>query len=163
MLDLAAAGAGQVAGEQRLDLHDQRVLLAAQQLLAQQVGADAQVLAKGDGHQRTSAGSRNWMVSSTTRRSSTVDGTEGVEGGDDALDQRLGGRRAGGDADRAGAGQPRRGRARWRRRPARPAQPARRATSASRLVLDELAEPTTTTRSHSGAMARTASWRFCVA
>ncbi len=44
LLDLAAAGALQVAGEQRLELDQERELLIASQLLAHQVGPDAQGL-----------------------------------------------------------------------------------------------------------------------
>jgi ribosome maturation protein Sdo1 len=43
-LDLAAAGALQVAGEQRRELDEQRELLIASQLLTHQVGPDAQRL-----------------------------------------------------------------------------------------------------------------------
>ena len=50
VLDLAAAVAGQVAGEQRLQLDDERELVAAGQLLAGQVGADLDALAQGDAH-----------------------------------------------------------------------------------------------------------------
>ena len=45
LLDLAAARALQVAREQRLELDEQRELLVSGQLLAHQVGADAQALA----------------------------------------------------------------------------------------------------------------------
>ena len=41
--------------------------------------------------------------------------------------------------------------------------PASRATSASRTELEEFAEPTTITRSASGLISLTASWRFWVA
>ena len=40
VLDLAAAGAGEVAAEQRLEHEDQRIALAAPQLLPQHVGRD---------------------------------------------------------------------------------------------------------------------------
>ena len=133
------------------------------ELLAHQVGADAHVLAQGDGHQRTSAGSENWTSSSATRRSSTATGTEAGEAVDDAVDEMLGRRRAGGDADGAGAGQPRQVELGLVLDEVRRARRSRRATSTSRLEFDELGEPTTSTRSHSAAMARTASWRFWVA
>ena len=55
-------------------------------------------------------------------------------------------------------------RSRWRRRPGSAAlAPASSATSASRTELEELAEPTTITRSASGLISLTASWRFWVA
>ena len=41
--------------------------------------------------------------------------------------------------------------------------PACSATSTSRTELDEFFEPTTSTRSHCGAIAFTATWRFWVA
>jgi hypothetical protein len=50
LLDLAAARALQVACEQRLELHEQRELRVASQLLAQDVGPDAQGLAQWHGH-----------------------------------------------------------------------------------------------------------------
>ena len=50
IVDLAAAGAGQVAAEQRLEHQHQRIALAAAQMLAQQVGADAGGLVERDSH-----------------------------------------------------------------------------------------------------------------
>ena len=50
LLDLAAAGAGEIALEQRLELDDQRELLPARHFLAGEVPADAGALTHGDGH-----------------------------------------------------------------------------------------------------------------
>jgi hypothetical protein len=50
LLDLAAASAFEVAGKQRLELHDERELLHATQLLLRKVGAEAQVLSQGHCH-----------------------------------------------------------------------------------------------------------------
>jgi hypothetical protein len=50
MLDLPAAGAGQVAGEQRLQLHDERELVLPAEFVLQDVAADAQALAERHGH-----------------------------------------------------------------------------------------------------------------
>jgi len=50
VLDLAASGAGQVAGKERLQLHQQGKLLPASQALARQVGADPRLLTHGDRH-----------------------------------------------------------------------------------------------------------------
>jgi hypothetical protein len=52
VLDLPAAQAGQVAGEQRLQLDDQRELLPPGQLLPGQVGAHPQVLAQRHCHRK---------------------------------------------------------------------------------------------------------------
>ena len=41
--------------------------------------------------------------------------------------------------------------------------PAFKATSTKRFELDEFVDPTTSTRSHSGAIALTATWRLVVA
>ena len=103
MLDLAAAGAGQVAGEQRLDLDDQRELLAPRELLC------------APGTRRCACPGGTGMGISAPRRAGELDrlvddaalarrstGPSAREGGDHALDQRLGRRRAGGDADGAG-------------------------------------------------------------
>ncbi len=59
MLDLAAAGALEVAREQRLELDDQRELLAPQQLLLQQVRADPHVCRSG---MLTSSTSPGWVT-----------------------------------------------------------------------------------------------------
>ena len=45
VLDLAAPGAGEVAGEQRLELDDERVLLAPADSVLEHVGADGDGLA----------------------------------------------------------------------------------------------------------------------
>ena len=50
VLDLAAARAGEVALEQRLELHDQRELLAFGEPLAHQVHAHARALFEADAH-----------------------------------------------------------------------------------------------------------------
>jgi hypothetical protein len=50
MLDLAAAGAGEIALEERLELDDQGELLATGEALAREVGTDARALAHGNGH-----------------------------------------------------------------------------------------------------------------
>jgi hypothetical protein len=50
MLDLAAAGAFQIALEQWLELDDQRVTLAACESLTQYVGTDAVALADWNWH-----------------------------------------------------------------------------------------------------------------
>jgi hypothetical protein len=51
MLDLPAAGAGQVALEQRLELDQERELLAPREPLAGQVGAHADALPERNGHE----------------------------------------------------------------------------------------------------------------
>src|SRR5439155_5253017 len=67
LLDLAAAGALQVAGEQRLELDQERELLAALQLLPEQVAAQPNRLTQWHGHvQHTSRGSVTSTSSSTT-------------------------------------------------------------------------------------------------
>ena len=50
IVDLAAAGAGQVAAEQRLQHQHQRVALAPQQVLLHDIGADTQRLVQRHGH-----------------------------------------------------------------------------------------------------------------
>jgi hypothetical protein len=50
VLDLAAPGAGEVAGEQRLELDDERVLLAPADSVPEHVGADSERLASRYGH-----------------------------------------------------------------------------------------------------------------
>src|SRR4029077_6182835 len=51
VLDLAAARTGEVACEERFDLDDEREVLGSPQFVAQQVAADAKILAEGNGHQ----------------------------------------------------------------------------------------------------------------
>src|SRR5262249_41961737 len=41
LVDLAAAGAGEIAAEQRLEHQDERIALAPEQLLLEQIGAEA--------------------------------------------------------------------------------------------------------------------------
>ena len=104
-------------------------------------------------------GGGKYSSSSVTVTSSTP--SRGLQPGDDGVDQLLGRRRAGRHADRAGevvgqllgAGSP--------GRPAR--QPASRASFSRARVLDELAEPITTTASQRGAIAMSADWRLVVA
>ena len=50
IVDLAAAGAGQVAAEQRLQHQHQRVALAPEQMLLHHIGADAERLVQRHGH-----------------------------------------------------------------------------------------------------------------
>ena len=50
IIDLAAAGARQVAAKQRLEHEHQRVASASRQLLADDVGADARLLQEGYRH-----------------------------------------------------------------------------------------------------------------
>ena len=164
LLDLAAAGALEVAGEQRLELDEQRELLAAQQLLLHQVRAEPEGLTQGHGHgQLTSWGSVNADVLVGDPCPRAPRPARGRRGADQLVDQVRRRRRAGGDADRA-----------RRRQPAQvdlagvvdqvrghPSalghldQPAASSTSSC--------EPTTSTRSLAGAIARTASWRLVVA
>ncbi len=56
VLDLAAARAGQVAGEERLDLDDEGVVLGLLQAVPHEMGTDTDVLAEGNWHQRTCVG-----------------------------------------------------------------------------------------------------------
>ena len=50
IIDLAAAGAGEIATEQRLQHQHQRIALAPRQVLAEDVAADAELLQKWDAH-----------------------------------------------------------------------------------------------------------------
>ena len=50
IVDLAAAGAGQVAAEQRLQHQHQRIALAPGEMLAQHIGADAGRLQQRNSH-----------------------------------------------------------------------------------------------------------------
>src|SRR5207302_11259718 len=71
-LELAAAGALQVAGEQRLELDEPRQLLCASQRLTHQVGPDAQRLTQWHRHYpRTSLGRPNRIDSVVVTRSET--------------------------------------------------------------------------------------------
>ena len=64
VLDLAAAGAGEIAGEERLQLDDQRELRAPGELLAQQIGRDGEHLSDRNAHQQDSLrASRRWRPS----------------------------------------------------------------------------------------------------
>ncbi len=53
IVDLAAAEAGKVAAEQRLEHQHQRIALAAHQLLLEQIGADAHFLEEWNAHSLT--------------------------------------------------------------------------------------------------------------
>src|SRR5579859_1233930 len=160
MLDLPAPRALQVALEQGLQLHQQRELLPSAELLAGQVPGHLDRLSHRWGHVylsgRTWGGSLNWISSRATVRSSklTVPRPSSARttpstscSGADAPAVRptrwTPARRSGGMSPPSST--------------SRAGQPARSATSTSRLELDELAEPTTSTRSHSAASARTAS------
>src|SRR5215469_2601403 len=86
LLDLAAARAFEVAGEQGLQLDDQRELLVAAQFLAHQVAPHPKALAQRHAHgdtvflvstalssaRRSSLGSPNWTDSVATTTSSVV-------------------------------------------------------------------------------------------
>ena len=164
VLDLAAPRAGEVAGEQRLDLHDEGVVLGPLQLLPQQVGADLGCsVASGMGISAPALVERNWTVSSVVRCSATSTGPRAASASMTPWTSDSGAEAPGGEPDGAwrraatGAGD------RTRPRSSSARHPCRRATSTSRAVFDELAEPTTSIRSQSPASARTASWRFWVA
>ena len=93
VLDLAAAVAGQVAGEQGLELDDERELVPAGQLLAGQVGADLDALTQGDTHRLSDLHRKGKVdVFGANRPLFDPDGAEAGQGLDDALDQ-LRGRR----------------------------------------------------------------------
>src|SRR5690606_16580790 len=64
MLDLAAARAGEVAGEQRLEFEEQRELLPAAQLVPEDVGSDPDALAERHAHgSRASFGRAEYALS----------------------------------------------------------------------------------------------------
>ncbi len=62
MLNLAAAGAGQIAAKQRLEHQHQRIALHAAQLLAQHVGGDGPHLREGNGHADMGCQSGEWRI-----------------------------------------------------------------------------------------------------
>ena len=81
IIDLAAAGASQIAAEQRLEHQHQRITLAAGQMLADDVATDMKFLQKGNaqdalsfliclalGTSSSSTGTRNSMCSSCPAR-----------------------------------------------------------------------------------------------
>src|SRR5689334_9585692 len=75
LLDLAAAVALEIAGEQRFELDDERELLAAADLVREQVPADSHFLAHWYGHQPvTPLGRLNFWSSRAITRSSTSTG-----------------------------------------------------------------------------------------
>src|ERR1700722_1234697 len=156
MLNLSAPVAREVAGEKRLQFHNQRELVTAGQFLASHVGADLDALAQRDSHYRTSIGRGKVTFSvrvvrvstSVAPRPRTAWTTRSTKwGGDEAA--------AVTPTVRTGRNQSARSCVSSSMRTAR--QPARSDTSTSRAALDELEEPTTSMRSHSAAMARTAS------
>ena len=107
LLDLAAAGALEVAGEQRLELDQQRELVGPLELLLHQVGAEADALAQGHGHgQDTSFGRVNRMSSGAATDSCALISPRPARRCDELIDKHRRCRRPGRDADRAGAGQP---------------------------------------------------------
>ena len=105
--DLAAARALEVAGEQRLQLDQQRELLDPLELLLGQVRSQAQGLAHRHGHgQPTSLGRAKTMSSVVVTRLGDTDRSEPGQAGDDLVDEVPGGRRARGEADPPDAGEP---------------------------------------------------------
>src|ERR1700750_1050511 len=163
LLDLPAAGALQVAGEQRLELDEQRELLIASQLLAHQVGPDAQRLTQWHRHYpRTSLGRPNLIDSVVVTRSETDRGPS-PESAEMISSTTAGGAEA--PAVRpivdTPVSQPSWMSAALSIRCA--GVPARSQVSTSRTELEEFAEPATSTRSESAATARTAACRLVVA
>ena len=80
-----------------------------------------------------------------------------------SLDEQLGRRGAGGDAERGDASNCSQGISAARCTSSALAQPARSATSTRRSELELLGAPTTISRSQRAAIALTASWRLVVA
>src|SRR5437764_644584 len=163
VLDLPASGAGQVAGEERLQLHEERELLPPSEALTRQVGADPCLLTKRDGHgYLTPSGARKWTLSVVTASSSSSSGPSPPMAATTSPTRASGAEAPAVSptvvASAIHAGSSSLGSStRWAR------HPSRSATSTSRLEFDELAEPTTITTSARRATARTASCRFCVA
>src|SRR3984893_5925974 len=87
VIDLAAAGARQIAAEERLEHEHQRISFAPSQLLANDVGADARFLKKRNGHdgwasvggsdQDTFAGAARTRSNSAGSRNSTFSSIPG--------------------------------------------------------------------------------------
>ena len=163
VLDLSAARAGQVASEERLDLDDEGVVLGLFNPVPHKMGTDSDVLTKWDWHQRTCVGREKRTVSSVPSLLAQPYRPERAEGVDDFLDENVWRRCTGGEAD--ASSRLRANRAPALRRPLSSSarQPSRVATSTSRAVFEEFAEPTTSMRSQRWAIWRTASWRFWVA
>src|SRR5437764_1931916 len=160
MLALAPPGALQVALVERLELQNERVLLAPGQPLARDVGADLDALADWYCHQaRTSRGNVNLTSSAATACSDTETGPKTSSAPATRLMIR--------SWLDAPAVTPTRstpsnqwGSTSARSSTRRALQPWRSATSTRRFEFDELREPTTRTRSQLLARALTASWRF---
>ena len=113
IVDLAAAGAGQVAAEQRLQHQHQRIALAADQMLLDDIGADTQRLVQRDGHALRIpyvvgefGGEAEPHVLGHPVQSGDVDLAELAQPLEHALHQHFRRRGAGGDADRADALEP---------------------------------------------------------
>src|SRR5262245_19201352 len=111
VLDLAAARAREVALEQRLELHDQRELLAARDALLREIGADSDALTERNGQTSVLPGcdrSGQLEADSLTRRRTLDDFglAERLQRAQHALHERLGRRGARGQADAARAGEP---------------------------------------------------------
>src|SRR3546814_9123589 len=62
VVDLAAAGAGEVAAEQRLQHEDQRIAAVAAQALLHDVGADAELLNEGYSQNASPRGCRGTVL-----------------------------------------------------------------------------------------------------
>ena len=140
IVDLAAARAGQIAAEQRLQHQNQRVALPAGELLPEDIGADTGHLVEGYRHfcfpdaarapkagqtalmlkdvsgSRNCAGSRNAINSCTPGSVETSTSPSRAQRGDHVVDRDFRRRGSGGEADRAARPGPSRGRARRRRR-----------------------------------------------
>ena len=162
--DLSAARALEVAGEQRLQLDEERELVVAAQLLLDEIGAEPHGLAQRHGHRSAHLlGQRELHVLRGRLGLPDGDRTEPGDGPDEFVDEARRGGSAGRDADPRARRPPRAGRRRPVRRRAGRCTPSRSATSTRRTELDELGEPTTSSRSQSRAMARTACCRLVVA
>ena len=122
LLDLAAAVALEVAGEQRLQLDDQRELVPPPDLLLEQVPADTERLGEGG---LPSAGDLLGRVNRIVFARDDAFGRprpgRAHAAADDTVDQMRRRRRPGGDADARCAPAATRARSRWRRRPGGPA------------------------------------------
>src|SRR5439155_22087449 len=163
LLDLPAAGALEVAGEQRLKLDQQRELVPPGQFLAHQVCTDPHALAQRHGHgDLTSLGRLKWMDSVVVTRSFTSTGPSPASaatiwpttaGGADAPALMPTVETPASQPSSMSAGPS----MRWA------GTPTRSAVSTRRRELDEFAEPATSSRSDSAATARTACCRLVVA
>src|SRR5205085_4428442 len=127
--------------EERLELDDQRVLLASREPVLDDVPTDAQLLTDGDSHHRTSLGSANVMSSIRWPCSTTSTGPRAPSARTTRVTIASGAEApAVTPMVMASATQSRRrpssSSSRWAR------QPARRTTSTSRFELDEFREPT---------------------